>query len=69
MSVSKRSPLLRNNPQELDDVIGNLGEEMKEQQLCNVEGGTHSTPICASIAITAVSVAGSIKLTKWIINR
>ncbi|MBX4262549.1 plantaricin C family lantibiotic, partial [Clostridium estertheticum] len=38
--ISKRNPLLRNNVQALDDIIGNLGEEMKEQQLSNLDGGT-----------------------------
>ncbi|WLC73344.1 plantaricin C family lantibiotic (plasmid) [Clostridium estertheticum] len=68
MNISKRNPLLRNNVQALDAVIGNLGEEMKEQQLSNVDGGTISTHLCATVYLSAVSIAGSIKLTKWILN-
>ena len=66
MNASKRNPILRNNNYALDDVIGNLGDEMQEQQLSNIDGGTHSSQICATIAITAVTIEGTIKLTKWI---
>lgn len=53
MNISKRNPLLRNNVQALDDVIGNLGEEMKEQQLSNLDGGTTIPCSTVCIAITA----------------
>lgn len=64
MSISKRNPLLRDS-KDLDLVVGNLGDEMGEQQLNDVEGGTHSTPYCAAIGLSAISVCSAIRATKW----
>ncbi len=55
MSFSKRNPLLRNNMEEFNNVIGSLGEEIKEQDLDNVNGG--STMVCVTISATASSAS------------
>ncbi len=60
MNFSKRNPLLRNNMDEFNKVIGSLGEEIQEQNLDNIDGG--STLPCweASIAVvTLVSAAAT----------
>ncbi|WP_270943284.1 plantaricin C family lantibiotic [Romboutsia lituseburensis] len=57
MNFSKRNPLLRNNMEEFNDLIGGLGEEIKEQDLGNVDGGT-GTP-CLSVRVTVVATASS----------
>lgn len=56
MNFSKRNPLLRNNMEEFNSIIGSLGEEIEEQDLQNTDGG--STPACVSAAV-AVSTAVS----------
>ena len=58
MNSSKRNPLLRKNNEEFNKVIGSLGEEIKDQNLENIDGG--STPACVSAA-TAVS-----NFTAWV---
>lgn len=55
MKFSKRSPLLRNNMEEFNKIIGSLGEEIKEQSLENIDGG--SSQICASVELSAVAVS------------
>ncbi|BCZ44257.1 hypothetical protein psyc5s11_03240 [Clostridium gelidum] len=53
MNFSKRNPLLRNNTQEFNEVIGSLGQEIAEQDLGDIDGG--STPLCGAIVATASS--------------
>lgn len=57
MKFSKRSPLLRNNMEEFNKIIGSLGEEIKEQTLGNIDGGT-GIP-CVSVNATIVATASS----------
>ncbi len=42
--------------EEFNDVIGSLGEEIEEQNLENIDGG--SSQICASIKISGMITAG-----------
>ena len=56
MNISKRNPMLRNNECALDSVIGNLGQEIQEQQLSNIDGGTS---IPCSILMVEISCAAS----------
>ena len=57
MNFSKRNPLLRNNMNEFEGVLGSLGEEIAEQNLGDINGGT-STP-CLSVQATLVATASS----------
>ena len=57
MNFSKRNPLLRNSNNEFDQVLGSLGEEIAEQSLGDINGGT-STP-CLSVQATLVATASS----------
>lgn len=72
MSMSKRNPLFRDNEALLDNVVGNLGEEMKEQQLSNVEGGT-SIPCSVLMAeivseVSSICCAGAVTGASWMIT-
>ncbi|WP_142415051.1 plantaricin C family lantibiotic [Hathewaya massiliensis] len=57
MNFSKRNPLLRNKMDQFNEVIGSLGEEIQEQNLGDIDGGT-SLP-CLSVNATIVATASS----------
>ncbi|APQ99811.1 hypothetical protein RSJ2_788 [Clostridium botulinum] len=57
MNFSKRNPLLRNNVEEFNKIIGSLGEEIEEQNLSNINGGTGAP--CLSVRATVVATASS----------
>ena len=59
MNSSKRNPLLRNNKDEFNKIIGSLGEEIQEQSLDEINGGT-SLP-CLSVQATVVATASSLE--------
>ncbi|EOU1871538.1 plantaricin C family lantibiotic [Clostridium perfringens] len=56
MKFSKRNPLLRKNTEDFNKVVGDLGQDIQEQDLENIEGG--STPGCAAVA--AVTAVGTV---------
>ncbi len=62
MNFSKRNPLLRKNANEFNNIIGSLGEEIDDQDLGNIDGG--STPACVSAATAVASVIGG--ASKWV---
>jgi len=59
MNTSKRNPLLRNNMAEFNKIIGSLGEELQEQNLDEINGGT--TLPCLSVQGTIIATASSAK--------
>ncbi|WP_270943285.1 plantaricin C family lantibiotic [Romboutsia lituseburensis] len=56
MNFSKRNPLLRKNVEEFNNLIGSLGQEIEEQNLEDIAGG--SSQICASIEVATLISAG-----------
>ncbi|MCX0386938.1 plantaricin C family lantibiotic [Clostridium perfringens] len=50
MNISKRNPLLRTNSNDLKKVIGDLGEELKDQNLEIIDGGSEAA--CGAVAAT-----------------
>lgn len=81
MNSSKRNPLLRNNMVEFNKIIGSLGEEIQEQNLDEINGGT-SLP-CLSVQATIIATASTLecaaatlasvytvsKVTNWASNK
>ncbi|APQ99839.1 hypothetical protein RSJ2_787 [Clostridium botulinum] len=63
MNFSKRNPLLRNNMEEFNTIVGSLGEEIKEQNLEDINGG--STQLCASVKISAGVTLVVSKAVTW----
>ncbi len=64
MSFSKRNPLLRNNMEEFNNVIGSLGEEIQEQNLDNIDGG--SSQLCATVMLSAATLASVSAGLTWV---
>jgi len=64
MKFSKRNPLARNNMEEFNTVIGSLGEEIKEQNLDEINGGTG--PYCETIAISVTIAKISMATNDWL---
>ena len=64
MNSSKRNPLLRNNMAECNNVIGSLGEEIQEQNLSDIQGG--SSHICATIEVSAVVATAVGGAVTWV---
>lgn len=66
MKFSKRNPLARNNMEEFNTVIGSLGDEIKEQNLDGINGGTgpYCSAISVFVSIAEISMASNDWLTK-----
>ncbi|BCZ44256.1 hypothetical protein psyc5s11_03230 [Clostridium gelidum] len=63
MNFSKRNPLLRNNMDEFNEIIGSLGDEIDEQNLENIDGG--STPACVAVASVCAVVTAAGGVYAW----
>lgn len=67
MNFSKRNPLARNNMEEFNTIIGSLGDEIKDQNLDEINGGTGQ--ICSAISVF-VSVANITMATNdWLTKK
>ena len=64
MKFSKRNPLIRNNMEEFNAVIGSLGDEIKEQNLDEINGGTGQ--ICSAISVSVSIAEFSMATIDWI---